>query len=47
MNPSDHEWLVWLHLPTGRVAHYFPDPDAAGVFAVRNGGRVEHKPILF
>ena len=47
MNDSSHEWLVWLHLPTGRIAFYFPDEDAANVFAVRNSATVEHKPITF
>lgn len=46
-NPCCHEWRVWLHLPTGRVARYFPDQDAATVFAVRNASKAEHAPILF
>ena len=44
-NPSSHEWLVWLHLPTGRVAYYFPDEDAARVFAIKNSTLPVHKPI--
>jgi hypothetical protein len=44
-NPSSNEWRVWLHLPTGRAAFYFPDEDAATVFAVRNGSVVERAPI--
>ena len=39
MNPSNHEWLVWLHTPTGRHAVYFEDQDAAVVFAVRNSSQ--------
>ena len=45
--PSSHEWRVWVAEPTGRRAHYFPDLDAAIVFAVKHGSQAEHAPINF
>lgn len=47
LNPSSNEWRVWVHEPTGRRAYYFPDQDAAIVFAVRHGSQAEHAPITF